>query len=282
MIAGSAPASQDRSLTSAVAPRDLKRPVYEPRRPISLAKQASVYASRLRPSRLRPVAAGRISFVIFAQGRTGSTLLVDLMNSHDGVQCDGEIFGWPVRFPDAWLKAHRQRWPDLHYGFKVKPYQLSIDQGLDPVAWVRRVHERGWKLIYLSRRNVLRHALSNMVAEQVGFTFRGVRPADSAGITVDPEMLLGAMSVREEQREVEYAALAGVPHVSVCYEDDLLKPERHQATLDRLSDALGLPRARARAEVRRITSDDLRTTIANYDEVASAVGSTRWAPLLKE
>lgn len=258
------------------------RPVYEARRPVSLAKQAAVYASRLRPARRRPVAAGRTSFVIFAQGRTGSTLLVDLMNSHDGVYCDDEILGWPVRFPDAWVDAHRRHHPDRHYGFKVKPYQLSVDQRLDPGAWLRRMDARGWKLIHLRRRNVLRHALSNIVAEHVGFTFRGAGPAESAGLTVDVDMLLGAMAVREEQAEVERAALAGLPHASVCYEDDLLDAERHQATLDRLSDTLDLPRAQARTEVRRITTDDLRTTIANYDEVATAVGSSPWAPLLEE
>jgi hypothetical protein len=204
------------------------------------------------------------------------------MNSHKGVHCDDEILGHPVRFPHAWVDAHRRRWPDRHYGFKVKPYQLSVDQQLDSGAWLRRMHDLDWKLIHLRRRNVLRHALSNMVAEHVGFVFRGTGPPKPAGLTVDVEMLLGAMSVREEQAEVERAALAGLPHVSVCYEDDLVKPERLQATLDRLSDALDLPRAQARTEVRRITSDDLRTTIANYDEVASAIGSSRWAPLLEE
>ena len=261
----------------------MTRPVYEPRRPVPLARQAAADLSPLRPSRRRPVAEGRISFIVFAQGRTGSTLLVDLMNSHEGVHCDNEILGWPVRLPNAWVDANRRRHPDRHYGFKVKPYELAVDQRLDPAAWLRRMHGRGWKVINLHRRNVLRHALSNMVAEHIGgYTFRNADPGESAGVTVDVDMLLGAMSVRSEQREVELAALDGLPHVSVCYEDDLLRPERHQATLDRISDALGLPRAPARTELRRITMDDLRTTIANYEEVEAAVGSTRWAPLLGE
>ena len=260
-----------------------KRPVYEPRRTVPPLKQAAVYASRFRPSRLGPIAAGRVQFVIFAQGRTGSTLLADLMNSHEGVHCDNEILGWPVRFPDAWVNACRRRHRGSHYGFKVKPYELTVDQRLDPGAWLSRMDERGWKLIHLRRRNVLRHALSNVVAEHIGgYTFRNADPGESAGVTVDPDMLLGAMEVRSEQGEVERVALEGLPHVSLSYEDDLLRPERHQATLDRISDALGLPRAPARTELRRVTIDDLRTTIANYEEVAAAVGSTRWAPLLDE
>ncbi len=271
------------SATAASSAATGARPVYEPRRTVPLAKQAAVYASRFRPSRLRPIAAGRVSFVIFAQGRTGSTLLADLMNSHEGVHCDNEILGWPVRFPDAWVDACRRRYRDRHYGFKVKPYELTVDQRLDPGAWLRRMDGRGWKLIHLRRNNVLRHALSNIVAEHIGrYTFRNADPGESAGLTVDPDVLLGAMEVREEQGEVERVALEGLPHVSLSYEDDLLRPERHQATLDRISDALGLPRAQARTALRRITIDDLRTTISNYEEVATAVRSTRWAPLLGE
>ena len=42
-------------------------------------------------------------------------------------------------------------------------------------------------------------------------------------------------------------------------------------------------RGRARSDqLRRVTDDDLRTTIANYEEVAAAIGSSRWAPLLEE
>lgn len=256
------------------------RPVYHPQPAVPLARQFRQYSTLLRPGRTSRHA-GKVSFVIFAQGRTGSTLLVDLLRSHPDVHCDEEILFRRVIAPIAWVQSQRRRYAESHYGFKVKPYQLTEDQQTDPATFLLRLHGRGWKVLHLWRRNVLRHALSNMVAEHVGrFVFRGEAPPAARGIIVDTEMLLGAIRTRTEQSVRERTALEGIPHASVCYEDDLLDERRHQATLDRLSDQLGLPAAPAQTVVRRITENDLRGAIANYDEVAAAIAGTQWAPLL--
>jgi hypothetical protein len=158
-----------------------------------------------------------------------------------------------------------------------------MDQRVDPKRWLQHMSEHGWRIIRLWRRNVLRHALSNMVAEHVGgFVFRGEAPPPARGIVVDTEMLVGAMYARTNWIEQEQAALEGLPHITVCYEDDLLDAACHQSTLDRLSEQLGLPTATARTGVRRITEQDLRIMIANYDEVAGAVAATEWAHLLDQ
>jgi hypothetical protein len=256
-----------------------KQPVYHPQPPVPLLSQAGQYR-RLLAWR-RSTTTDPISFVIFAQGRTGSTLLVDLISSHPRVHCDDEILSRRVVWPTAWVTSQRAKFPSQHYGFKVKPYQLTEEQHVDPEIWVPRMAARGWRVIHLWRRNVLRHALSNMVAEHVGsFVFRSKEPPKPRDLVVDTDMLVGAMATRTEMIELERAVLSNVPHVSVCYEDDLLDPARHQATLDRLSEQLGLPSARAHTEVRRITEKDLRDMIANYDDVAQVVAATQWAPLL--
>src|SRR4051812_11468170 len=64
-------------------------------------------------------------FVVFAQGRTGSTLLVDLLRSSPGVHCDEEILDRPVRLPHLWIASRRAARPGTGYGFKVKIYQLT-------------------------------------------------------------------------------------------------------------------------------------------------------------
>ena len=181
------------------------------------------------------------------------------------------------------MESRRRLFPDQHYGFKVKPYQLTADQRVDPKRWLQRMSGRGWRIIRLWRRNVLRHALSNMVAEHVGgFVFRAESPPPPRGIVVDTEMLIGAMRMRSDLVEQEQSALDGLPHITVCYEDDLMDASRHQATLDRLSEQLGLQPAPARTGVRRITEQDLRDMVVNYDEVAEAVAATQWAALLDQ
>jgi hypothetical protein len=122
-----------------------------------------------------------------------------------------------------------------------------------------------------------------MVAEQLGrFVFRERVAPDPPPVDVDVEMLIGAMETRMEEARAELDALGGLPRLEVTYEEDLLDQTRHQSTLDRLSDGLGLPEARASTNVRRITQDDLRSTIANYEEVEAALRETRWHGYLSE
>src|SRR4030095_16137361 len=67
-------------------------------------------------------------FVIYTRGRTGSTVLTDLINSHPDIFCDAEIFNFiycntKVLFPRAYIKSCSKRasiYKKKVYGFKVK------------------------------------------------------------------------------------------------------------------------------------------------------------------
>ena len=85
-------------------------------------------ASRTRPS---------TRFVIFAQGRTGSSLLRSLLNAHPEVRTEGEILGRPVIDPVRFVERHATVSSPPVFGFKVKIYQLSDIQGVDPRAFWR-------------------------------------------------------------------------------------------------------------------------------------------------
>ena len=74
--------------------------------------------------------------------------------------------------------------------------------------------------------------------------------------------------------------LKDLPHLHLSYEADLLPPERHQATADRLFEWIEVGTAPVAARNRKILPDDPRATIANYDEVAQAVEARGRARLL--
>lgn len=244
--------------------------------PVPWRQQARTY---LRLVRTREPSDAPPKALVFAQGRTGSTLLVDLLRSVDGMHCDDEILWRHVAWPAGWLEAHRRRHIAEAYACKAKIYQLTDEQGIDDVAsWLRGRVERGWRLIHLHRRNVLRHVLSNIAAEQRGsFVFRGETPPELAALTVEPAHLIHWMGVRTGVAAREREALTGLPHVSVCYEDDLIDADRQQETLDRLTRHLGLPAAVASTSVRRTVEGPLREVLANHDEVAAALAGTPWA-----
>jgi hypothetical protein len=256
-----------------------------PRSPVPPAvgalEQALTYAGLAR-HRLRRRPVEPTKFVVFAQGRTGSTLLVDLLDHLDGVHCDEEILDAPVLSTRLWVDAHRYRHPDAVYGFKVKIVQLVDAQRVtDPAAWLTDMHRRGWRVIHLWRRNLLRQVLSTMLAERRGsFVFRDRAVPALDKLVVDPAHLrhwmrvLAAVSVRE--REV----IAAVPHTTVCYEDDLEHPDRQQATLDRLAAFLSRPTATARTEVKRTAAGPISDVVANVDDIERLLRGTEWESFL--
>ena len=106
-------------------------------------------------------------FLIFSQGRTGSTLLMDLLSSHPEIHCDGELLYYRVPFPAQFVKLKSALTLKKHFGFKVKIYQLVEIQNIkDPREFIMEFYNRGWKIISLKRENLLRHVISFWFAEE--------------------------------------------------------------------------------------------------------------------
>lgn len=244
--------------------------------------QARAYSASLRPAGGRRRGEPPTQFVVFAQGRTGSTLLVDLLHSIPAVHCDEEIRTAPVRFPRQWVAGHRARHRTQAYGFKVKIYQLTDVQGIRDVGrWVQHMRSDGWEIIHLFRRNLLRHVISNIAADQRGsFTYRGSAPPALTPLHIEPDHLVRWMRTREAVGLQELVALDGFPTLPVC-EDDLAEGDSHQARLDRLTEARRLPASVARTSVRRAGGGPLSDLLANADEVARALEGTPWERYLE-
>lgn len=115
------------------------------------------------------------NFVIFANYRTGSTLLADLLNCHPDIFCDNEIFlkfsksrFKKVIFPYLYTKSQSIKVNKKVYGFDLKIDQLNkvIFHKLNykPEDYLLKLHQNNWKIIYLYRENLLNQILSNIKA----------------------------------------------------------------------------------------------------------------------
>jgi hypothetical protein len=226
-----------------------------------------------------PILPGK--FVLFAQGRTGSTLLGDLLGDHPEVFFGHEIFQQPVRstrWELAWLQGRHAR----HVvGFHVKIYQLTDVQGVaDAGAWLRRLHRRGWQVIALRRENLLRHVLSNMTALAADrYSDRSGQPGPGK-LHVDPDHLVHWMGVREQVGRAEERALEGIPHLALTYEHDLQDPGVWDTTSARAFEYLGLSAVPVSTNLRRQNVGGLPDLIENLAEVEGALHGTAYAKFL--
>lgn len=222
-------------------------------------------------------------FVIFAQGRTGSELLRSLINSSPEIHCEDEIFYHKVFFPQAYLRGRLALSQKRVYGFKVKIYQLTQEQQIhDPGQFMHDLHKQGWKIIYLKRRNVLRQTFSAFLAmrRQI-FHHKLVDGSQKPKkMRVDCDKLVKKIQERQGYLAQEKQILEHLPHITIVYEDDLLKAENHQNTSDKVFDYLGVPPVPVETQYVRITSDQLSDFVENYDEVVQAVSEAGYAEFL--
>ncbi|MEB3359107.1 MAG: hypothetical protein VKK04_20440 [Synechococcales bacterium] len=220
-------------------------------------------------------------FVIFGQGRSGSQLLCDLIGSHPQVHCDLEILSQKVAFPIAYINSLCARSGAPTYGFKVKIYQLVEDQHLDPQQFLQTLHQRNWKIIYLTRTNVLRQSLSSLVgAIKNQWHIRSSSAADRSKVHIDCDRLLAELNSRQRYSQQEETILSTLPHIKVVYEEDLLIQEHHQPTLDRIFAYLGVESVPAKSKLKRTSSDRIADIIQNYDELVNTLQGTPFAEFL--
>lgn len=228
--------------------------------------------------RSRPVK----KFVIFAQDRTGSTLLVDLLNSPQ-ICCDGEILKERRRFfLRSFLAAKSVRLRRIEiYGFSVKIKQLKDTQKVNDIrSFLIDLHEKGWKIIYLKRENFLRQAVSRLVADHRGYRRYLSDPPEQLVIRIDCQELLRRIKKIEFLRREEEKALSGLPYLELVYEDHLLKPECHQPTLDRIFEYFGIASVPVKTDLVKITPEKFVDFIENYDEFMKIVKDAGYARFL--
>src|SRR5581483_11558024 len=160
-------------------------------------------------------------FVLFAQGRSGSTLLGELLACHPDVVFADEILAAPVSSTYRRAASLRWRHPRHVVGFHVKIYHLTeVQHVADPGEWLGTMHSRGWRIVALQRENLLRQVLSNMTAQARDRYHERGAADDRAPLHVNPDDLVHWMRVRAETAAAERRALAGVPHLALRYEPD--------------------------------------------------------------
>ncbi len=244
-----------------------------------LAREQIVAASTLARAAVASATATRPRFVVQSLGRSGSTLLTDLLSAHPQIECDGEILSHRllITTPARLVRDRARLFPSQCYGFKMRPRHYQ-DQGItDPAAFLGALHADGWQVVHLERRNLLRIALSWVANEQTKVVHRTVR--DHSAVQrqhVPVSMLLRQLARVARDVAVEQGALAWVPHHRMVYEDDLLAADTRQAAMDRLFAMFGLPPAPVSTRLVRLTADRLEDFVENHAEVRAALRGTEW------
>ena len=229
-------------------------------------------------------------FVIYTRGRTGSTVLSDLLNCHPEIFCDVEIFNFLyskniVSYPGLYIRSCSKRAAinkKSTYGFKVKIAQLRYEHKYSSYEKILSdLNSDGWKFVYLKRDNFLRHKLSNIMSAQSQiFHIMNSDSIKTPKIRIDCNSLLEGIKFAEEVERTEKENLRNIPHLVLTYESDIIDNSKHQETADKVFSYLNLKSSTVSTNYKRIIPDNLEDTILNYDEVINFFKDTEYSKYL--
>jgi len=216
-------------------------------------------------------------FVTLFNGRCGSTFLMEALDAHPAVRARPEWLprGGDRRDPLEWTRRTLGPAQDpgvLATGFKVKPKDVT---DLDAFAGVLR--DVGAHVICLRRLNLVKQTVSMFnacrVEQATGDWNIYDQPPPDEPLHIDPDTFEKWLSglARQDRELVSYCEGLGLPLLHVTYEQVLADVD---AVLGRVYGFLGVEPAHTRGRAQKITSDDLREAVANFDGLRARFAGT--------
>ncbi len=222
-------------------------------------------------------------FIIFGQGRTGSTLLLQLVNCSENVYCDGEIYSteFPFRIwrkglaKKVYLKVRSKAFGVKIYGCRIKIYDLYRHQCMstdESIAFINTLAKDGWKIIHLTRTNKFRQCLSSLVAEERNvYHFKDKSTKTKQKVTIKTEEIPERIKLLRIFDKQEHDSLKDVSFLSVNDEKDLENQINHQATLNKICAFLNITEVETKIQLTRTSTSTLENYIENHEAVKSVL-----------
>ena len=218
-------------------------------------------------------------FVLFGTDFSGGRMVIDLLRRVADARYGSLPPTWAVEpllkhrlfFPLRHIQRQRLACSDYLFGFKLSASDLMATHCMSqPDRFVTLLYERGYKIIHLQRCDLMRHAIAMLKARQPQRRH------------VDPQALIAVLKQLDEQRIAEAAIVAQVPHLTITYESELVDPNVHDSTAQRLCRFLALQPQQSVQPPIKLVHQKITDLIANYDEVQATLERSDYAYVLSE
>jgi sulfotransferase family protein len=225
-----------------------------------------------------------VTFVILCLGRTGSTHLVSLLDSHPRIRCFGELFTHHEgTLDEAYVTSSRSD-PQDYVAHLTAPLTESAVGFKLPLSSIRAhpnaldlLEPQGMRVVRLSRQNLLALFVSRrlLASTRVPQSTRG--DYGDATVMLDPKQCLSVFRKTEEHERYLDEIAAGKPVFRITYEE--LVTGQQLAEIQRF---LGVEPATLRSPFSRIRSRSLAETIENWPEVENALRGSPYERFLED
>lgn len=275
----------------------------------------TIFDRLIGPDRIVLSAQSRTKVVMMHAGRSGSTVLGDLLNQHDMIFWDGEIFNGPGLRPYRGAKMYVwQKWPrskffpskpfdfianrctvsnEPVFGFEMKYFDMRVNE-IDVATFANRLFDLEINhVINLHRKNHLRWLVSQLVAMQRSkFHFKNGEKAELDAVTINIDspykvvyrsdyLSMFELFERIEREAREFGnALRAKKVLNLTFEDHIEKDPTEAYRL--VCEFLNLPIRDVRIRYSRATPYALRDVVTNFHELKERMTGTKYEWMLKD
>lgn len=219
-------------------------------------------------------------FCIISRSRTGSNLLISLLNSNPDIKAHGEKFGkignkenYEVLkeiFPKKAIKKA--------IGFKIFYYHPidSDDKGI----WDFLRRNKNIKIIHLQRRNLIRIHLSRLIAIKTkswSTNLKNEINLNSKKVKIEYDDLRKDIKKTEKWIEDTNKKYRKNQILEIFYEDLVTKPKK---TLSEIYSFIGVSNHKSETKLQKQNPEKIKDLVLNYDEIEMKLVKTAYAHML--
>ena len=249
-------------------------------------------------------------FILLADRRSGTTLVIDCLTGHPGITCAKRAFGQEKKIRNPTENHHSSDFYlyrtgslsnrckyFLHKkqliktfldeniyaprpGIRAAGFRLIYDMvGIFPEL-VEIANEENIKVLHLIRENVLKTYVSSVTARihKMHHPREGDR-VQSVKVHLDPAKMLQSMKTRTQRIEAMRARFSTCPYMETTYEEFTANRDSETA---RILPFLGIDDMRElHSDLVKINPDSLEDIIENYAEIQDTLSGTPYEIYLR-
>ena len=223
-------------------------------------------------------------YIIISTSRTGSTLLMALLNSHKNIICDGELF------KDLGVKTCKEIWINF---FNHKPKNIkqvgfklfySHPRDADKTVWDIVKDDKDIRIIHLMRKNILRIFLSQKIGLKTKLWTENINrphktPLESKKIDLNFQECCDAFNKIEEYQSKTKEVFDEHRYLEIYYEDIV---KNRESELQKIFGFLDVEEMEVSANNKKQNPENLDTLINNYTELKTMFKNTKWEYLFNK
>jgi hypothetical protein len=225
-----------------------------------------------------------LTFAIVCLGRTGSTHLVSLLDSHPDIRCFGELFthnegtldeafvNSPIDDPVEYVAQLTEPLTESTVGFKLPVNSIRAH----PEA-LRLLEGDAMRIVRLRRLNLLALLASRRLLARTRVPQSTHGDYGDATVVIDPKQALSVFKLTDQHERYLDGLGDGKPVFQITYED--LATDRR---LDEIQGFVGVHPAPLRSMFERVRIRPLSETIENWSEISSALRGTPYEWFLQD